>query len=52
MFSLHRLVSQAMRTHSLADIAPEQVKLTGKGKEAQYEILTDVELKRLISEMQ
>ncbi|KAI5454119.1 proteasome component pup2 [Naganishia albida] len=29
-----------------------QVKLTGKGKEAQYEILTDVELKRLISEMQ
>jgi 20S proteasome alpha/beta subunit len=35
-----------------ADIVFKQVKPTGKGKEAQYEILTDAELKRLISEMQ
>jgi 20S proteasome alpha/beta subunit len=35
-----------------ADMGFKQVKPTGKGKEAQYEILTDAELKRLISEMQ
>lgn len=52
MFNWRRFVQDATATVFHADIPLDQVKPTGKGKEAQYQILTDDELKRLISEMQ